>query len=487
MPRHADVQEGANGPDEGKLLRELTLSSTFSLAFAFISPIVALYSIFGLGLADVGPAFWWGLIIAMAGQFLVALVFAMLVSRFPLEGSLYQWSKHLIGPRYGWFAGWTYICTLTITMAAVALGGASFLAQLLGLDPESRLVSVFLALGLIAFVTWGNTSGRRMFAAIVWLCIAAEVIGSVGVGVLLLVEFQVNPLSYILPSADLFDSVGTGLDGFFSSKAALAIAYCGWAFLGFESAGAVAEEVKHPERAVPRAMLLCMAAVGSVVAFSCLSLILAIPSLPMADGTDPVAGILVHHLGPLAYRGMLVLFVIGFLACMLGIQASVSRVIWAFGRDRQLPRADWLCRLSGSDQLPVNAILLTGALSTTLFLLSFTNLYPILLNFTISGFYIAFAFPLVAASLHVLNGQWRNGPFSLGPLSAPLICVSTAWVLFETLNIAWPRYPNIPWYENWAVLLMVSFLGVVGGLLQLRMRRNVAPLTGAGLQAGRPS
>lgn len=301
----------------------------------------------------------------------------------------------------------------------------------------------------------------------------------------MLLKFQVNPFSFILPGPELFDSVGTGLDGFFSSKAALAIAYCGWAFLGFESAGAVAEEVKSPERAVPRAMLLCMAAVGSVVAFSCLSLLLAIPSLPIAAGSDPVAGILVHHLGPLAYKGMLVLFVIGFLACMLGIQASVSRVIWAFGRDRQLPRADWLCRLSGNDHLPVNAILLTGVLSTTLFLLSFTNLYPILLNFTISGFYIAFAFPLVATCLHVLNGRWRNGPFSLGPLSKPLIFLATTWVLFETLNIAWPRSPDIPWYENWAVLLMVTFLGIAGGLLKLCMGRNVAPLTSGGLPAGR--
>lgn len=483
MTHHSARPEGVPQVGEGKLLRELTLSSTFSLAFAFISPIVALYSIFALGMADVGPAFWWGLVIAMVGQFLVALAFAMLVSRFPLEGSIYQWSKHLIGPRYGWFAGWTYICTLTITMAAVALGGASFLAQLLGLDPASKLVSVALALFLIGFVTWGNTSGRKVFAAIVWLCIGAEVIGSVGVGILLLVKYQVNPFSYVWPGAELFAGMGNGLDGFFGSKAAIAVAYAGWAFLGFESAGAVAEEVQGPERAVPRAMLLCMGAVGAVVAFSCLALILAIPAVPMPAGSDPVAGILVHHLGPQAYRGMLVLFVIGFLACMLGIQASVSRVVWAFARDRQLPAADWLARLSGQDQLPVNAILVIGVASTSLFLLSFSNLYAILLAFTISGFYIAFAFPLVGASLHALRGSWRNGPFHLGPASAPLLCLATAWVLFETLNIAWPRNPNIPWYENWAVPLMVAFLGGVGSLLHRRMHRRLVPAGAARLEA----
>ena len=87
----------------GELLRDFTATSAFSLAFAFISPIVALYSIFTVGLTMVGPGFWWGFPVTLAGQMLVALSFAMLVSRMPLEGSIYQWSRHIMGPTYGWF------------------------------------------------------------------------------------------------------------------------------------------------------------------------------------------------------------------------------------------------------------------------------------------------------------------------------------------------------------------------------------------------
>src|ERR1700681_2431781 len=88
------------------LLREFTLSSAFSLAFAFISPIVGLYSIFSLGLVMAGPSFWFGFPIVLSAQMLVALVFGMLASRFPFEGSIYQWSRHLGGESYAWFAGW---------------------------------------------------------------------------------------------------------------------------------------------------------------------------------------------------------------------------------------------------------------------------------------------------------------------------------------------------------------------------------------------
>jgi len=149
---------------------------------------------------------------------------------------------------------------------------------------------------------------------------------------------------------------------------------------------------------------------------------------------------------------------------MLGIQASVSRVIWAFARDKTIPCSNFLGQLSGDDKLPTRAFLLTGVLSALLFMLSFTNIYPLLLAFSIAGFYIAFAFPLVGACLSVLKGEWREGPFSLGILSIPVIFVATAWTLFEAINISWPRYPELSWYENWAVPIMIAFLAVVGGV-----------------------
>jgi amino acid transporter len=112
------------------LRREFNLWSSF--AFAFISPIVALYGIFGLAISTAGPSFWWGFGLVFAGQLLVAFVFATLVSRWPIEGSIYQWSRRLLGNGYGWFAGWAYMWTLVIAMATVALGAAGFIANIAG-------------------------------------------------------------------------------------------------------------------------------------------------------------------------------------------------------------------------------------------------------------------------------------------------------------------------------------------------------------------
>jgi hypothetical protein len=40
--------------------------------------------------------------------------------------------------------------------------------------------------------------------------------------------------------------------------------------------------------------------------------------------------------------------------------------------------------------------------------------------------------------------------------------IATLWLVFELLNIAWPRYPELEWFENWGVILIVAILGIVG-------------------------
>lgn len=458
------VEEAGRKAGQTELLRDFTATSAFSLAFAFISPIVALYSIFTVGLTMVGPGFWWGFPITLAGQMLVALSFAMLVSRLPLEGSIYQWSRHLLGPTYGWFAGWAYIWTLPIAIAAVSLGGAGFLAQFLGLDSTSKPVTITLALALIAGITLANTIGRKFLKVIIGLCIVAEIIGSIGLGVVFLGLYQVNDISVL--SEGVIDPT-TG--GFMLPPLLFGVAIAGWAFVGFESAGSIAEEVKDPQRAVPKAMIYSLLFVSTIVAFSALAVILAIPDLAAVRAgsvADPVAATIEHHLGPVGLHFMTATFVIGFIACMVGLQASVSRVIWALAREGDLPFAKTLAKLSGEDRLPVNAILAAAVMSLVFFALSFTNIYMMLLTFTTAGFYISFLFPALAAAYERITQGAKPSSFNLGKWSGVVTIAAAVWLIFQTANISWPRFAELPWYENWAVLLVVSILAVLGFIVR---------------------
>lgn len=459
---------------EESLKRDFNLWSVFALAFAFISPIVALYAIFGLSFAAGGPAFWWGFLVVLTGQFLVALVFAELVSRWPLEGSVYQWSRQLLGNGFGWFAGWAYIWTLMIAMAAVSYGAAGFLAPIVGFNDPSNTTIIILALGILGFATLANTIARAFLKIMIGLSITAELVASVAIGTILLVFYRENSLMVV------FDSFGTGSGGFYITGPFLAaVAFVGWAFVGFETAGAVAEEVRDPERNVPKAILLSLVIVAAVVMYAALAIILAIPNLEavVAGGVeDPIRDTLAAKLGAGITTPLFSMIVVGFVASLLAIQTSVSRMIWSFARDRAIPASHFFEKLSEHDKLPINAILATAVVASSIFLLTFSDIYATLVSFTTIGFYTAFAFPVAAALITRLRGRWQQGRFSLGRWGLLINVLAAIWLLFEIVNIAWPRATDLPWYENWGVVIMVVVLGLLGTISYLPLRGRIAAL-----------
>lgn len=459
------------------LRREFTLWSSFAFAFAFISPIVALYGIFGLAISTAGPAFWWAFPLVFLGQMLVALVFAVLVSRWPLEGSIYQWSRGLLGVGYGWFAGWAYLWTLVIAMSTVALGAAGFLAAIFGLAAPTAGQRALIAFGILLVGTLVNVVGRTALKVLMTASIAAEVLGSVGLGAWLLLFHRVQPLSVL--------TQGTGGDGpgylSLSGPFLVAVAFVGFSFVGFESAGAIAEEVREPRRAVPRAVISSLTLIALVVMFSSLAIILAIPDLGAVlsgEDADPVTTTLTTQLGSGIAKPAEVLFVIGFLASFLALQTSASRMIWAYARDGALPGARTLSRLSPTTAQPTAALLVTTVVGAALFLLSrvAADVYTLMLNFTTGGFFVAFLFPLLAFVVVQARRRWTAGPFTLGRATFPVSVVAAAWALFQLFNIAWPRHVYPQRWLDWSVWIAVGGLGLVGAVLFAAVRRRISPV-----------
>ena len=123
-----------------------------------------------------------------------------------------------------------------------------------------------------------------------------------------------------------------------------------------------------------------------------------------------------------------------------------------------------LGKLAGPERLPVNAIALTAIVAIVFILLAGSQFYNILVNFNIIGFYIAFGVPVIGAAIARLTGKWTPGPFNLGRWGAPVTYVASLWIIFETVNVAWPRtQPGQPWFINWASVLTTVVLAVVGG------------------------
>ena len=68
--------------------RDMSLWANFSLGFTYLSPVVGIYSLFGLLLPLAGPPMIWSLVIVGIGQFLVAQVFSEVVAQYPIAGGV---------------------------------------------------------------------------------------------------------------------------------------------------------------------------------------------------------------------------------------------------------------------------------------------------------------------------------------------------------------------------------------------------------------
>lgn len=443
------------------LKRGFTFRSAFSLAFADVSPIVALYTVFSIVIALAGVGFWWAFPIVLGGQLLVAAVFGDVSSRWPLAGSVYQWSRYLVGPRYGWFTAWAYIWGLTIALAALAYGAAGFLLGALGVAAPTHMTQALVALVLVVLASGLNVAGRIFLKIFLGLSIAAEIIGSVGLGTYLLARYQVNPLSSLVHSAGTVHG-WAWLTGPFIASAAVV----GWSFLGFESAGSIAEEVHEPARNVPRAIFFSLLCVGAVVMYSGLALALAVPNVGAVlagQVPDPIGATLAAHLGSGVARGFEVLFLFGFLASFTAVQSAVSRCIWANARDRVLPGHRILIKLTRRERLPYNSILVTAVIAAALPFISTAQVYAVLINFTSAGFYVAFALPVFGALYVRARSRWQPGPWTLGRWGNLITYAAVIWLAAEILNIAWPRASLYgSGILSWSVPLMMGILAVAG-------------------------
>jgi amino acid transporter len=139
-----------------------------------------------------------------------------------------------------------------------------------------------------------------------------------------------------------------------------------------------------------------------------------------------------------------------------------------------LPASGVLRRLSAHDRLPINAIVLAGVVAALLLITTQSeDIYFTLISFTVGGFYIAFAFPLFASVMARRGGRFATGPWNLGAKAAPIALIASLWALFEFVNIAWPRATDLPWYQEYGVLLMVVVIGVLGLVVYASVRENV--------------
>jgi amino acid transporter len=456
-----------------ELRREFGFFHAFALSFADTSLIVAFYGAFALALGAAGPTFFWGMVIVFVFQTLVALVLGEVSSRYPLEGAIYQWTLEQTGATSGWFSAWVYWWTMIFTMTSCAYAAASFILPGLGFDSATKGWFIFAAAVIVLFGLAIGSIAQVVLKIFLTILLVAELSTTVVLALVFFFAYRTNPFSVLFKS---FSQSQGGFNwlwlGFFG-----AIAFLGWTFLAFEAAGSIAEEVHEPEKNVPRAIIGVMLSIGIISLFVTVAFILAIPDMNAAmtgNIADPVIQTIAFHLGSGFERPILILISFGFMGSMVALHTAGSRTLYSFARDKMIPGSRFFVILSKNRKLPWVALYFTAAVSIVILLVNLgaEKVFLVLMQVSSAGFFISYAFVVISQLILHMKGRFTHGPFSLGRWSYPITAIASVWVVFEVFNLMWPRSPELPWYQNWAVVTISVGLAIVGIIVFLIVPRH---------------
>jgi APA family basic amino acid/polyamine antiporter len=319
-------------------------------------------------------------------------------------------------------------------MAAVAITFARYLRELLPASPSEAVVATVALAGLTAVNCLGVRAGNDVQSAFMVLKILA-IAGLVAAGLAF-----ADPVPVPAPAFPRPPSVGL-LVAFGAALVPVLFAYGGWQTSGF-----VMGELRRPERDMPRALLLGVAAV--VVLYLSVNVVClrSLGASGLAASSAPASDVMRRALGQ---RGA-ALIAVGIAISTFGFLSqgilTAPRVYYAMARDGLFfERVGWL---HPRTRVPVVAIVLQGLAAA---IIALSGRYEQILNYVVSVDFISMG--LTGATLFVFRRRGEAGGFrSPGHPWTSVFFVLSCWLV--VLATLW-RYPG-----DSAVGLLILLLGL---------------------------
>jgi amino acid transporter len=425
-----------------QFVRSLRHFESFAVAFSFISITTGIFTTYAFALATGGTRSIWTWPIVIAGQSLVALVYGALSVRVPLSGYSYQWASRLANVSVGWWFGWMSFAFLTIVTVSVDYGLVQVAFQpLIGqaYTPTSAALETLVVLALQAALIVTST---RITTRVNNTAVATEIIGIVGLTVLLLIVAAVRSLGHwsnlgatgAVPQAGYFNWLGPFM---------LATLLGAYTIVGFESASNLAEETHEPHKVIPRAMLRAVLLSG-IVGFAFLIVVAYATNKAAYDSSAPVASIVHDVLGGVVQKIFLVFVCVSIFACGLVIMVTNGRLIFSMARDRRLPGHQLLSRVPRATGGPAWATVLAAVLSGAIALALRTHVGALATLFTASTIMPALLYAGTVL-LYVFTSRQRGvgqtgseRPRPFGRYEIPVIAGAVIWLAYELIILIGP-------------------------------------------------
>jgi len=342
-----------------------------------------------------------------------ALSYAELGALLPKAGGQYVYLREAYGPVWAFLYGWTEFLVIRAgSLAAVATAFALYAGHFRALSPAGvKLVAIFCILGLVLINTFGVRLGGQVQNVFTALKVAA--LGVLIVGAL---SFRGGSMGNFAPMG-VQDLGPSGVSAF-----GVAMVSALWAYDGWNNVNFVAEEIRDPQRNIPRALAIAMAIVMALYLLANAAYLYVCP-LPVVAQSKLVAADTAKRLvGPGGASLVSAAVMLSAFGTLNGSILSAPRVYYAMARDGLFFRP--FAGVHRKYRTPAFAIVFQGAWASVIAL---SGRYDQLLTYVIFAAWIFYA--MTAGAVLVLRRRLPEAPRpykTWGYPVVPLIFVAIA-------------------------------------------------------------
>jgi APA family basic amino acid/polyamine antiporter len=307
------------------------------------------FSAFSPAAAVAGTGLLIGLAVAALVAYCNATASAQLAAEYPTSGGTYIYGRERLGPWWGFIAGWGFVIGKTASCAAMALTFAAYVAPPAWERPVAVAAVIILAMVNYYGIT-RTASLTKIIVAVVLATLALVVTSS---------------LSTATASASVrsWDLLAGGWYGILQSAGLLFFAFAGYARIA-----TMGEEVRDPERVIPRAILTALTIAVSIYVVVGASIMIALGPAGVAATPAPLAAAV--KVAGWEWAGLPVRLgaAAAALGALLALIAGIGRTTLAMARHDDLPI--WLAAVHERHQVPHHAEVTVAGLVCVLILVT---------------------------------------------------------------------------------------------------------------------
>jgi len=454
--------------------RSAVLHKELGVRDLVLTQILFIVGLSWIGVAGkLGPSHVVLWLLAIALFYLPSAVVVIYLNRLmPLEGGLYQWAKLGFNETIGFMLAWNLWLYVIVNTSEIGLQCTTYLAYALGpraawMTESTWLVALssFLILATMVVISiiglsvgkWVHNVGGifmlLIFAALFLLPALSLITGHLD---------EYHPLRTTTPALTLFNLNILGKLGF-------------GALGGFEYVAILAGETKAPARAVGRSVMIAAPIIAIMFIFGTSTVVALVPQSDI-DLVGPLPQVLRIGFGPFGLAAQLVTIAIVMSLAMRVAQTSVTftavtRLPMVAGWDRLLP--PWFSRLHAKYRTPMNSIIVVGACSFGIGLLSLVGVgqaeaFQLLFNaggiFYALSYVVMFAIPIFSRrALGTRPPLWLQAASLSGLLMTLLYVALSVFPIIKVESVA-----------TFALKISLVIIGanVLGGCILLSARRR---------------